>query len=485
MEVDTLHFGDCREVLAGFPADSIDTCITDPPYNLHFMNRKWDSTGVAFQSETWEAVYRVLKPGAMLLAFGGTRTYHRLTCAVEDAGFEIRDCLMWLYGSGFPKSHDISKAIDKAARGCPHGGPDPQSPGHGKYKGGCSEENPAGQGFGAGPGQFMRESVKQKGPDIGDPVAKQWDGWGTALKPAWEPIILAMKPRDGTFVQNALEHGVAGLWIDGGRIVARPWTKINGRSGAGFKTDKFMGTVGRGEPTQQWSIRESASGRWPSNVILSHHPECVQVGMKRVKNLHGPHSSSRRKAKGQFGLGGDGGANVVHCDSDGLETVEDWDCHPDCPIGMFPKTNSGGGCGSRLHGVLKFGGSNARPSHDRTREYSKGIGANSGSAARFFYTAKVSEKERTCGGKVPNKHPTVKPLKLMEYLCKLTKTPDGGIVLDPFAGSGTTALACLNTGRHYVLIENDKANYDTAAKRISCFETLPLMEAANSKKRSG
>jgi site-specific DNA-methyltransferase (adenine-specific) len=202
----TVYCGDCLEVMADLEDNTIPTIITDPPYGLAFMGKDWDRgvPGVRY----WKEALRVAKPGAMLLAFGGTRTHHRLMCAIEDAGWEIRDVLNWLYGSGFPKSHDISKAIDKAA--------------------GATREV-------VGPNRYAGRRTEGSGPDNGDacygqyaipgnetapstPLAQTWDGWGTALKPAWEPIIVAMAPLDGTFAQNAEKWGVAGLWIDGGRI---------------------------------------------------------------------------------------------------------------------------------------------------------------------------------------------------------------------------------------------------------------------------
>ena len=210
----------CGEVLATlkeFPDNCIDSIVTDPPYELAFMGKKWDISGIAFNVVFWKELLRVAKPGAMLLSFGGTRTYHRLTCAIEDAGWEIRDCLMWIYGQGFPKSLDISKAIEKAARGCPQGTADPLSPQHGQYKGGCTYDDPKGQSFGAGASQWLRKEYKstyginkrrkelgyrpndvKPGVDLAPmtELGMQWEGWGTALKPAYEIVIAAQKPLD-------------------------------------------------------------------------------------------------------------------------------------------------------------------------------------------------------------------------------------------------------------------------------------------------
>ena len=200
--------GDNLDVMRGMDECSVDTIITDPPYGLKFMGKSWDHgvPGVPY----WAECLRVAKPGAMLLAFGGTRTHHRLMCAIEDAGWEIRDCIMWVYGSGFPKSHAIGKAIDKAA------GAEREVVGSKVGLPGYSDTRESDEsGYGGGWKDPKAEcAITAPATD----ASKLWHGWGTALKPAYEPIILAMKPLDGTFAQNALKWGVAGLWIDGGRV---------------------------------------------------------------------------------------------------------------------------------------------------------------------------------------------------------------------------------------------------------------------------
>jgi len=415
-----LHLGDCLEVLATMPENSIDTCITDPPYELGFMGKKWDSSGIAFQPETWQAVYRVLKPGALLLAFGGTRTYHRLVCAIEDAGFEIRDTIAWVYGSGFPKSYDISKGIDKQAGA--------EREVVGKYE---SPENTSG-----GKGRkFCHGGQPLDGlPDItapSTPEAQLWHGWGTALKPAFEPIVVAMKPIDGNFVNNALTWGVAGYWIDGGRVEVDandPHHRQNGSKGTPGGMFGVSGYVGD---------QLSSSGRFPANLIH------------------------------------DGSDEVLAC---------------------FPnvKTGTTGGGTNVMGGV--FG--NGKPTTSPVRE------GSSGSAARFFYCAKASRAERNAGlegmpaGNVQqygsiranrgngypevtimqNNHPTVKPIALMRYLVRLTKTPTGGIVLDPFMGSGTTGIACVLEGRDFIGIEREPEYVEIAEKRIAEAQMQPRLE---------
>lgn len=272
----SIFHGDSLAVLPTFAPERFATVITDPPYHLTsgkrggsgvaflnvnspagrsrvttgFMGKAWDGGDVAFRPETWAAVLRVCKPGAMLLAFGGSRTFHRLACAIEDAGWELRDCMSWLYGSGFPKSLDISKAINKAAGA------------KGAWR---QEDHPGRPGKRAHKSAFNQTNASGVNPDgvrhIYEPETKtaaQWSGWGTALKPAWEPIIVAMKPLAGTFAKNALQYGVAGLNIDGGRIAgAKPATT----RGLGDRTaDWGMNAQGR--------ILDDGKGRWPANVLL-------------------------------------------------------------------------------------------------------------------------------------------------------------------------------------------------------------------------
>lgn len=349
-----LFCGDCVDVLPGLPANSVDSVITDPPYGLRFMGRDWDRgvPGVAF----WSEVLRVAKPGALMLAFGGTRTFHRLTCAIEDAGWEVRDCLMWLYGSGFPKGLNL-------------------------------------RGNG-------------------------WDGWGTALKPAWEPILLAMKPLDGTFAGNAQRWGVAGLNVDGARIEVQEPGRRHLLKSLGDLPPK--NTFGNGLNGSR-ALGTTSQGRWPANVLLDEEAAAAL----------------------------DAQSGKLHSNS-----------------GNYGKY---------------------------AQRSSKGI-TDTGGASRFFYVAKASRSERNAGlegdgngvqcarpespdmsGKFPdhdgrergaNHHPTVKPLALMRYLCRLTMTPAGGVVCDPFMGSGTTGVAAVMEGREFVGIELDAGYFEVARRRI-------------------
>jgi site-specific DNA-methyltransferase (adenine-specific) len=196
----TIHTGSNLDILPKLPDNSVDSIVTDPPYELGFMGKSWDSTGIAYSVALWRECLRVLKPGGHLLAFSGSRTYHRMTVAIEDAGFEIRDQMMWVYGSGFPKSHNISKALDKDA---------------GVVRKIIGKEKGAGSTNTNSVGNFNNEYDKTE-PETD--AAKQWDGWGTALKPAHEPICLARKSLEGTVADNVLKWGVGGINIDGCRV---------------------------------------------------------------------------------------------------------------------------------------------------------------------------------------------------------------------------------------------------------------------------
>jgi hypothetical protein len=210
-----IFVGDCLEVLRTLPDCSVDAVVTDPPYGLSFMGKRWDYDVPSV--EVWAECLRVLKPGGHLLAFAGTRTQHRMAVRIEDAGFEIRDMIAWVYGSGFPKSHNVANAIHDAAIGQPQGGAKPRSVNHGKFKGGCSDDNETGSGFGAGPGQFMAKAGAKAEREL-VPAAQPWQGWGTALKPALEPITVARKPLIGTVAENVLAHGTGALNVDGCRV---------------------------------------------------------------------------------------------------------------------------------------------------------------------------------------------------------------------------------------------------------------------------
>ena len=268
MACEIIH-GDALEVLKGMEANSVDAIVTDPPYGLSFMGKKWDYD--VPEQAVWEECLRVLKPGGHLLAFAGTRTQHRMAVRIEDAGFEIRDMIAWVYGSGFPKSLNVANAIHDAAIGQPQGGSKPGSKNHGKFKGGCSDQNEAGRGFGAGPGQFMAEAGGKSERDLVE-SAQQWQGWGTALKPALEPITVARKPLIGTVAANVLEHGTGALNIDGCRVGDE--VRYNAPAGnAAGGNSLNMSMVGMPQDTEGRTV----TGRWPANLIHDGSEEVVAL----------------------------------------------------------------------------------------------------------------------------------------------------------------------------------------------------------------
>ncbi|SKT95980.1 DNA-methyltransferase [Mycobacteroides abscessus] len=400
----TLHHGDCIDVLRELPERSVDAVVTDPPYGIRFMGKAWDGADIeertargretnpmpkgvggpqgGYRSRAAEAgrydlsanaafgewcsawateCLRILKPGGHLLAFGGSRTWHRLSSGIEDAGFEIRDSIAWLYGSGFPKSMDVSKAIDKAA--------------------GVGQAKRTGKESGTY-GAFTGNNT------ITAPVtadAKQWQGWGTALKPAFEPIVVARKPLAGTVAANVLEHGTGALNINACRIhtagsEARSYTVKRLKPGA-----ELNRTGGNWRPADGVEYEGTTTdGRWPTNVVLDAHQ-----------------------------------AEVLDQQSGLLK--------------------SGARTGKRSSGTC-----------EAPRE------ASQGGASRFFpvfrYEAKAPTSERPSADGV--QHPTVKPLDLMRWLVRLV-TPVGAVVLEPFAGSGTTAEACILEDRRCIAIERE------------------------------
>jgi DNA modification methylase len=379
-----LRLGDCLDVLKTLDDESIDSIVTDPPYGLAFMGKRWDYDVPSV--EVWQECLRVLKPGGYLLAFAGTRTQHRMCVRIEDAGFEIRDMIAWVYGSGFPKSHNVSCAIDKA-NGHPNRG----------------RAIPTAS-------TFQASDIEQKHKLTSNPVeayeaktdaARQWQGWGTALKPALEPITVARKPLVGTVADNVMRYGTGALNVDGCRVGTETWTRKGGDVSTPYGNDRTWST------SKTPDINRTATGRWP--------------------------------------------ANLIH---DGSDEV----------TGLFP-----------------------------------------GDEGRFFYCAKASKRDRDEGLSLPestpgqktgraegsdgispyagsrsptrNNHPTVKPTDLMRYLCRLVTQP-GGIVLDPFMGSGSTGKAATLEGFRFVGIEKEPAYLEIAKARIEAVlpetETKPI-----------
>jgi site-specific DNA-methyltransferase (adenine-specific) len=440
--------GDCLARLKELPAESIDAIVTDPPYGLEFMGKEWDTfkveprkvagtggkqapfahhavkldaqRGTAFQKwcQDWAAeCLRVLKPGGHLLAFGGSRTYHRLASAIEDAGFEIRDQIMWLYGQGFPKSLDVSKAIDAKTL---YGGSDTSRlkevnksrPGKGRIR--SSTSNDGIMGSVRGP------KITKDAPATAE--AAQWQGWGTALKPAHEPIVLARKPLVGTVADNVLQYGTGGINIGACRIACdETLTGGGGKLWSHYRD----GTQDRASP----KVNEG-NGRWPANVIHDGSGEVVELF---------PQSKRRQR------------------DVEGSEPSAN-----DAEAAEYAERKGRAGEVSAMKRYTDQGSTNFAALPGRRREPAD-------TPARFFYCAKANKKDRGSG----NNHPTVKPTELMRYLLKLV-TPPGGTVLDPFMGSGTTGKAAALEGLRFIGIEKERPYFEIAQRRVEAEYALAV-----------
>lgn len=382
MNMIQLHQGDCLDVMRTLPDGCVDSVVADPPYGLKFMGKRWDH-GVP-SPEVWAEVLRVIKPGGYLLSFGGTRTYHRLVVNIEDAGFEIRDQIGWVFGSGFPKSHN-----------------------------------------------------------------GEWGG--TALKPAWEPICMARKPLEGTVEENWRKWGTGALAIDACRVDTRG--ERTGGSGA-----PKQGTAALGNFTGNGGNTTSALGRWPANLIHDGSDEVLAAFPTAPGQMADASSSSSRKTQNVYGAMARGNGREGEASADNAN-----------------------------EGTVGF---KMKPGARR---------ADAGSAARFFYCAKASRKDRNDGVEhltskpllwssgtqspgtfqaegtdrsSPNNHPTVKPTDLMRYLCRLV-TPAGGVVLDPFMGSGSTGRGAVMEGLGFIGIERDEGYFKIAQDRIDAAMPIP------------
>jgi site-specific DNA-methyltransferase (adenine-specific) len=377
------------------PDASVDAVVTDPPYELGFMGKSWDSSGIAFNTDVWLECLRVLKPGGHLLAFGGSRTWHRIAVAVEDAGFQIRDSVAWLYGSGFPKSLDVSKAIDKAA-GIWRGRAGEVTSDNGSMNGGNYERT-----------------------DKGEPAtteAQKWQGWGTALKPAFEPVIVARKPLVGTVAANVLEYGTGALNIDGTRIGTGGGTKIAQEDVEASQASKSVNAYGNGLQ-RPFGKPVEGLGRWPSNVVLDE----FTAGLVDEQSGVTASGSGIRRPNGAKGGIMESGFSASSYERDG---------------------DSGGA--SRFFYVAKASKRDRNEGLDALEEqrasamgYERGLGH----AGEGMFKDRNPQKQ--------NFHPTVKPTDLMRQLVRLV-TPPGGVVLDPFTGSGSTAKAAILEGFEFI-----------------------------------
>ncbi len=397
-----LKQGDNTKTLKQYPDNYFDSIVTDPPYGIEFMAKAWDNNTGAV--ETWQECFRVLKPGGHILAFSASRTYHHLATNIESVGFEIRDQIMWIYGSGFPKSHNIGKAVDKKL-------------GNKRKFVGQNQDIIKKQAKDLREGKRkILDSFKAGEPNrnngfktVSADITKgntEWEGWGTALKPAHEPIVMARKPlSENTVAENVLKHGTAGINIDESRVGLSEGDDPRLGSKGSWKMAKPVysgGYAGVGSGS-------SELGRFPANIIHDGSEEVLEGFPETGKSAGGRSYQNTNKMY-------EGG----------------WD----------------GGEGSKID---------------------PGFG-DSGSAARFFYCPKVSKKERNIGQSTDgkNNHPTVKPVALMKYLITLI-TPKGGKVLDPFNGSGSTGMACVELGYEYTGCELDPDYIEISKARIEAW----------------
>jgi DNA modification methylase len=561
--------GDCLEVLRALDDESVDAVVCDPPYGLEFMGKEWDKLddwrdggafskpGIGERPTPWPSfggetanpscrgcggrkrgkkkcsctepdwhvagadfdpsakarqrnqgmqdwhhawaleAFRVLKPGGYLIAASGSRTYHRLACAVEDAGFEVRDMLEWAYGSGFPKSLDVSKAIDKAAgaertvvTGTRHRNVKPFDDANGWNANGTTGDH-----------AYTAPAT---------PEAAQWEGWGTALKPAHEPFVLARKPLAGTVAQNVQAHGTGALNIDGCRVATAKGDEVALHGRAATENGWDARWANAQEPGQ---TAGQALGRWPPNFLLSHDPRCECVGTTVVRGDNRDADALGGARPGGFGdVGADKGDGKPNGTVYGDEEVPVYRCVEGCPVAAMDAQSgmlksgvmTGMQRGWGKHGI--YGASGDTPAT---------CYADSGGASRFFpilnwdpeydvpflYCAKAPQKEREAGceslperlsssmsgrrnadnmeeAKVDNDvtarftsnrrnhHPTVKPVNLMRWLLRLV-VPPGGFFVDPFAGSGTTGVAALLEGFDGLLIEKEAAYVPIIEARLA------------------
>jgi site-specific DNA-methyltransferase (adenine-specific) len=445
-----LIHGDCLKKLKNLDDNSVDSMVTDPPAGIDFMSKNWDTDKggrdcwIEWMKNVMCECLRIMKPGAHGFVWALPRVSHRTAIALEDAGFEIRDVVTHLFGSGFPKSLNISKAIDKAA-GVEREiiGKNPHArPSDGKY-------------------DAKYSGVKGHDPNITAPAtteAKQWDGWGTALKPANEHWILIRKPlSEKTIAKNVLKWGTGGINIDeckiGDEVIE------SGRYGRKDLTSKdFWSGLNH-------SNKEYKQGRFPTNLVLSHHEECVRIGKKKFKRKGGgPHSTKERVGTQGTGavwkMPGNKLRRNSHQDKNGVELLEDWNCHPNCAVKMLNEQSDGT---SRFFYCTKASKSERNIGLDKMEK--KVTGSFDGNVD-LKNKRKIGAKPDKPNENKQNNHPTVKPLKLMQYFTKMV-TPPKGIVLDPFMGSGTTGMACRKEKFSFIGIEKEREYFKIAKARIA------------------
>jgi hypothetical protein len=466
--------GDMLKRLRLLPDNSVDSVVTDPPYHLTtgkqgsggFMGKSWDGGAVAFVPDTWREVLRVLKPGGHALVFGGTRTFHRLGVALEDAGFEIRDCLSYMHGKGFPKSMNVSIAIDKAKGVKRKVVGTRRLTGTARIKGKAAYGGTSGRADEAyAEASVINDTLEITAP--GSPEAERWSGWGTALKPSFEPVFLVRKPLgEKTVAANVLRYGTGAINVDGTRIGAEPPSPRNSPKKS-IKGGKFH--AGADAPNEM-SHYNPTKGRWPANTILVHTEDCRRCGTRKVKGKAGGSGTPPLRFDGQNARPFHKNAKPRVVKAGKAQKIPVWECAPDCPVRLLDEQV--GVRASGTNAVRRAAGSGYAPNAYGTESRPAGTPCVSygdkGSVSRFFYTSKASRRERSLGlpEGVVNNHPTVKPTSLMRWLCRLI-TPPGGVVLDPFTGSGSTGVAAVTEGFRFVgidLCDDPKVDCRTIAR---------------------
>lgn len=489
MKINHILYGNSIEILKDFEENSIDAIVTDGPYGLGFMGKVWDTfTSKEYQDFCFDwgtQSLRVLKPGSLCVSFSAPKKYHRMVCGLEDAGFLIKDMINWVFGSGFPKNLNISLAINRHLRGSIIKGdmiiaPDGQSYDKRKKIGKpltdyCYSED-----------IIEEEDLYEKIPT--NPEALKWKGWGTGLKPAHEPIVLAQKPYEGTYAENVLKRGVGGLYIDGCRINYSPEgedSRVYDESRNITHGKHLNATIKYAPDGNAHRMFKPNKGRWPSNFVLTHHPECQLIGEKKVGKGKKTQGSIRKQTKDQnlYKLGFlNGNSQSNSPDNYGEEIIKSYNCHPECPVNMLDALSGNISTSFRPNLIGKNYKSDSMFGQGGEMSF-RNQHNDKGGASRFFYCSKAHKSERNKGCEnlywektnegfkkitkkqytlLPSKNrakdnpiSTLKPINLIRYLIRLV-TPSNGIVLDPFAGSGTTGIACIIENFNYILIEKRK-----------------------------
>ena len=422
-----LYQGNMLDMLDVIEPNSIDSIITDPPYELNFMGKGWDNSGIAFQPDTWKKCYEVLKPGGYLLAFGGSRTFHRIACAIEDAGFEIRDTIMWIYGSGFPKSMNIGLAIDKK-NGVESIDTGIQSP---NARPNCDKTNTLYESGTVGKNFTIKEAQNE------------WKGWGTALKPSFEPIIVARKPFKGSLVDNVIKNGVGGINIDECRVEAETNRRMCGSTEKSGETSFILGAREETYTNQ---------GRFPANTILTYDENDFDEVCGGFPTSNKPNGSITKKYKMNNQVYGDYG----YCNT--------WEAYQDSGSASRYFYCAKASKRDRDEGLDEFDDKYMAFSNQAKAELKRGnvdFKGNEDNPMNFVNSVSVRK----------NTHPTVKPTELMQYLVRLV-SPNDATILDPFNGSGSTGKAVMYENRErnknykYIGIELTEEYLPIAKARI-------------------